>query len=246
MRESVESSAVCLADGLDDVSKRCADEVLVFLAGAGARAMTDQSLLTVLGVSAVEAEVGLSLTQGLVHVAEAPELAFEVAPLLTTRVLAALELTRRLSERRQARPKLMTPQAIARWAREALFQHRREEVWVVSLNARNAVLRRDCVGIGGVDHCVVDPREVLAPAVACRATAVVLVHSHPSGDPEPSTSDVALTRRLRDAARTLQIALLDHVVVADRSYVSMLERGLLESGRRHRHPVQSKVNDEDD
>jgi DNA repair protein RadC len=71
----------------------------------------------------------------------------------------------------------------------------------------------------------VDPREVFAAAIAARATAIVFAHNHPSGDPEPSTDDVALTRRLFDGAQLLGIHILDHVVVGDSAFASLLERG---------------------
>jgi DNA repair protein RadC len=100
-------------------------------------------------------------------------------------------------------------------------------VHVLCLNSRNVLLRQVRVAEGSVDQCHVDPREALAPAIACRATGIVLVHNHPSGDPEPSVNDVALTRQLREAGRLLCIRLLDHLVIGDRGYVSMLSRGLL-------------------
>jgi DNA repair protein RadC len=87
-------------------------------------------------------------------------------------------------------------------------------------------VREACVAKGSTSHCQVDPREVFAPAVAARASAVVLVHNHPSGDPEPSQLDVTLTLQLRDAGRALCIRVLDHLVLGDRGYVSLAQRGL--------------------
>ena len=69
--------------------------------------------------------------------------------------------------------------------------------------------------MGSVDQCHVDPREALAPAIACRATGIVLLHNHPSGDPEPSVQDVALTRQLKEGARLLCLRLLDHLVIGE-------------------------------
>jgi DNA repair protein RadC len=142
--------------------------------------------------------------------------------------------------------RLQTIRAIAAWARTQLVQRRLEETWVLSLNTRNVLLRFDRVSTGGVDHCVIDAREALAPAVACRASGLVLLHTHPGGDPEPSAQDVAMTRKLKLAAQQLNITLLDHVVLADTGYLSMLEKGLLDSARGSavlRRPVLA---DEDD
>jgi DNA repair protein RadC len=76
-----------------------------------------------------------------------------------------------------------------------------------------------------MNSCPVDPREVFAAAIAARATAIVLVHNHPSGDPEPSAVDFALTAQLAEGGRILAIRVLDHVVIGDGSFVSLLERG---------------------
>jgi DNA repair protein RadC len=83
-----------------------------------------------------------------------------------------------------------------------------------------------------MNSCPVDPREVFAAALASRATAIVLAHNHPSGDPEPSIQDMGLTRQLIAASQLLNIKVLDHVVVGDGRYVSMMERGLLPDSER--------------
>jgi DNA repair protein RadC len=213
---------------------------------AGAFALSDLELLAVLGVANTEAELTPVLTHGLGLLIDAPELAFEVAPLLATRLFAAIELGRRVPLRRMERPRVFTPTGIARWARTQLFQHRVEEAWVVSLNSRNAVLRYDRVAQGGVSHCTIDPRDALAPAVACRAAAIVLVHSHPAGDPEPSVQDLALTRRIRAAAKLLNVVLVDHLVLTAEGHVSMLERGLLDHQAGAPLLVRQPFTDEED
>jgi DNA repair protein RadC len=83
------------------------------------------------------------------------------------------------------------------------------------------------VSIGTLTASLVHPREVFGPAIRARAAALVVVHNHPSGDPEPSPEDCALTERLKDGARLLGVDLLDHVVVARGGYVSFRERGAL-------------------
>lgn len=226
-------------------SPKPADEATTRLKRLGASALTDEELLELLGVSS-DGDVRLFLKHGLTHLVDAPELGFEVAPRLTARVLASVEIARRLAAVKLGRPKLFSPHAIAQWVRSQLVQTRREEMWVLAVNSRNAVLRADRVSLGGVDHCVVDPREALAPAVACRASAIVLLHTHPSGDPEPSTNDVALTARLKVAAEALNIRLLDHLVLADSCHVSMLERGLLEHVRGEALARRPAIANEDD
>jgi DNA repair protein RadC len=144
------------------------------------------------------------------------------------RVLAGVELGRRVVRGGDAgQPRLGSPQAIYDWARPRLAAGRREAFHVLCLNPRHLLLRHVRVAVGSADQCPVDPREALAPAVACRASSLVLVHNHPSGDPEPSAADLALTRQLKEGARLLCIRLVDHLVVTEAGYVSMSARGLL-------------------
>jgi len=81
--------------------------------------------------------------------------------------------------------------------------------------------------VGSLSASIVHPREVFGPAVVRRAAGVIVAHNHPSGDPEPSPEDIAVTRRLADAGTLLGIELLDHVVVAERGFVSLKARGHL-------------------
>lgn len=197
----------------------------------GAAALSTAELVAVLlGGDEVKRATAL-LEQGLkALLTAAPEALVEqhaLTPAETARVLAAGELARRLHQAPELRPRLQTPQAIYEWARRQLLGTRREEFHVLCLNSRNVLLRHVRVAEGSVDQCHVDPREALAPAVASRATGMVLVHNHPSGDPEPSVQDVALTRQLREGARLLCIRVLDHLVIGEGGYVSMLARGLL-------------------
>jgi DNA repair protein RadC len=98
---------------------------------------------------------------------------------------------------------------------------------VLCFNARNVLLLDARVAEGTINACLVDPREVFAAAITARATAIVLAHNHPSGDPEPSAQDLSLTRQLFEAGRLLGIKVLDHVVVGDGTYASLMERGEL-------------------
>ena len=109
-----------------------------------------------------------------------------------------------------------------------------EKFWVLCLNRKNRLLRRVEVTSGTATATLAHPREVFREAIRESAAAVVCAHNHPSGDPAPSAPDIALTRTLRDAAKSIDIALLDHVIVgraaadpAGRGYYSFREAGLL-------------------
>jgi len=109
----------------------------------------------------------------------------------------------------------------------AMARYRQEVFRVLLLDSKHRVLRKVMVCKGGLNAAVVHPREVFAPAIVARAASIVLVHNHPSGDPEPSSEDLRLTQRMADAGRLLGIEVLDHVIVAKGGYVSLKEHGHL-------------------
>ena len=109
-----------------------------------------------------------------------------------------------------------------------LLQHEASEVFaVLFLSTRHHVLAYHEVGRGTLDTVLVTPREVFKAAILANAAAVILCHSHPSGDPTPSPDDVALTGRLAAAGTLLGIEVLDHIIVGADAYVSLRERGCL-------------------
>src|SRR5665213_2559323 len=102
-----------------------------------------------------------------------------------------------------------------------------ERVRVLYLNAKNALIRDHLLSQGSVDEAAVYVREVIRGAVDNHATAMILVHNHPSGDPQPSRQDIQLTRAIVEAARPLRIAVHDHVIIGGSGYFSLRERGLM-------------------
>jgi DNA repair protein RadC len=104
---------------------------------------------------------------------------------------------------------------------------RKERFIAVLLDGKNRVLRDERVSEGSLTSSLVHPREVFAPAIRESASALVFVHNHPSGDPEPSPEDLEITRRLCAVGELVGIPVLDHVVIGDGAFVSFLDRGLL-------------------
>jgi DNA repair protein RadC len=102
-----------------------------------------------------------------------------------------------------------------------------ERVRVLYLNARNMLIRNEPLSEGSVDEAAVYVREVIRRALEYHATAMILAHNHPSGDPQPSQQDIRLTREIIDAARPLGIAVHDHVIVGARGEYSMRAMGLI-------------------
>jgi DNA repair protein RadC len=109
----------------------------------------------------------------------------------------------------------------------ALRDARKERFLAVLLDGKNRVLRDERISEGSLTSSLVHPREVFAPAIRESASALVFVHNHPSGDPEPSPEDVDVTRRLCAVGELIGIRVLDHVVIGDGAFVSFLDRGLI-------------------
>jgi DNA repair protein RadC len=103
----------------------------------------------------------------------------------------------------------------------------REHFLALLLNARHECVAVETVSIGSLNASIVHPREVFRPAVLAASASIIVVHNHPSGDPEPSEEDIAITRRLVQVGELLGIGVLDHIIIAARGVVSLRERGLL-------------------
>lgn len=102
-----------------------------------------------------------------------------------------------------------------------------EEFHALYLTRRNRVLRHVMISRGNDNCTVVDPRMVLRPAIELGATSVIVAHNHPSGDPEPSEQDRAVTTRLVQACRVVGVRLLDHIILAGKDFRSFADRGYL-------------------
>jgi DNA repair protein RadC len=145
-----------------------------------------------------------------------------------TRVLAALELGARLaSDGGSPTPELLSPAEAARYLLPRYSSRPVETFGLLALDARHRVRREAVVSVGCLTASLVHPREVFQEAVVSRAAALVLFHNHPSGDPEPSAEDLALTRRLAAAGTLMGIEVVDHLVLGAGRYVSLKERGVL-------------------
>ena len=122
---------------------------------------------------------------------------------------------------------LSSGQAVIDYCRAAAAGAPREQFRLLFLNRKNGVIADEVQQEGTVDHAPVYPREVVRRALEVGASALILVHNHPSGDPTPSPADIAMTRAIAAAAKTLDIALHDHIVIGDAGHVSFRAAGLL-------------------
>jgi DNA repair protein RadC len=118
------------------------------------------------------------------------------------------------------RPVLSSWSAVIDYCRTAMAFDDRERFRVLFLDKKNALIADEVQGTGTVDHTPVYPREVVRRALALQATALILVHNHPSGDPTPSRADIEMTRTIADVAKPLGVEVHDHVIVGRYGHAS--------------------------
>ena len=151
-----------------------------------------------------------------------------IGPAKAVAILAASELGKRRSEEAPAeRRQICSSEDIYAWFHPLMCDLHVEECWVMLLNQASKVIDARNVSRGGLASTQVDVRCILREALLKRATAFVLCHNHPSGNVRPSADDDRLTQAVSQAAKTMNIRLLDHVIVTDGSYYSYTDEGRL-------------------
>lgn len=212
----------------------------------GAAALSDTELLAMLLRSGTRGWDVLSLATRLIQ--EAGSLAgltrwqeddFRrhkgIGHIKALQLLAVMEVAKRVLRQQQGEaPLLNDAELVAGYLAPLAVGLSVEKLWVLSLNRRNHLIKCREVTSGTATTALAHPREVFRAAIRDGAAAVICAHNHPSGDPAPSAADVQVTRQLREASRTLDIALMDHVIVGrpaadplQRGYYSFREAGLV-------------------
>jgi DNA repair protein RadC len=144
-------------------------------------------------------------------------------------ILAAVELGRRTLVRgAEERPRLNSPRQLAGHLLPLYGAQPVEQFGIVMLDTKHRVIRTKVLSMGSLDTTVVHPREVFREAASAAAAAIVLFHNHPSGDPTPSTDDLVLTTRMVNAGDIMGIEVIDHLILADQRYYSLMEAGRLQ------------------
>ncbi len=162
--------------------------------------------------------------------ADPPELARAAGLGATT--ITDLKMLRRMSVRLARseacrRPVLSSWSALVAYVRSALAHEPREQFRTLFLDKKNMLLRDELRAEGTVDHAPVYPREVVRRALELSASALILVHNHPSGDPAPSRADIEMTRQIVDAARVFGLQVHDHLVIGRQGTTSFKQLGLI-------------------
>ncbi|MDR0823604.1 MAG: DNA repair protein RadC [Prevotella sp.] len=205
----------------------------------GVSALSDAELLGILIGSGNKAETAVELAQRILHSVsnnlntlgklEIKDLIKNfngIGEAKAITISAALELgRRRKSSEAVVQPQITSSESVYNIFHPVLADLKHEEVWVLLLNKANKVIKKLQVSKGGIAGTVVDVRVIMKEAIDSLASAMILCHNHPSGNPKPSGEDDTITRRLKEAGRIMDIHLLDHIIVCDHSYYSYIDKG---------------------
>lgn len=198
-------------------------ELLAILIGSGSKKESAVHLMQRL-LASVEHKIHHLHTKSMVHLTEWKG----IGPAKAVKIKAALEIAKRIREEEPLERKVCTnSQEVYRLFQPSLSFLPHEEFWVGYLNHRNQVILHCCMSKGGITSTTVDLRLIYKKALEIGATGLVLAHNHPSGNLEPSLADKQLTQRFVESAKTLDIRVLDHLIVSEKGYFSFADKNLL-------------------
>lgn len=209
-----------LANGIQHLSDA---ELLAILMGSGTRNTTAVDLARqILG------EVEYNLHElGRQSISDLQKIK-GIGPAKAIALLAAMELGRRRSGSLQVeKTAIKSSETVFNFFHPLLGDLEHEEFWLLMLNRANRVIGRFKVSQGGLSGTVIDTRIILKKALDNLASSIIVCHNHPSGNKQPSDADVKITEKLKKAAEILEIKLLDHIIIADKSYFSFADEGLI-------------------
>ncbi len=144
-------------------------------------------------------------------------------------LLAAFEISRRILSQSKwfNERKITSPQDVAEIFIPLLKDELKEQFILVCLNSANKIIFREIISVGNLNSSVVHPREVFKAAIDHRSASIILLHNHPSGNPEPSNEDISITKKMVEAGKILDIPVFDHIIIAGNSFTSFVERRLI-------------------
>jgi len=208
----------------------------------GPRAVTDQDLLAILLRTGIKGHSVLDISRDVLRLLPNENLYYlgetSISDLCTVRglgvdkavtVCAAIELGKRISRQRakQSSPDFSSPQAIADYVMEDMRVLPQEQFAAAYLSTKNQLISFQTLTVGTINASLAKSRDVFRYAIRYNAAAVILLHNHPSGEPEPSREDITVTQRISEAGRVMEIPVLDHIIIGDGTFVSLCERGYI-------------------
>lgn len=205
----------------------------------GAESLSNAELLAIIIKTGTKEQSAVSIAQNILKLNEQAEqenlrflqeIALEefmkikgIGKVKAIQLKAICELTKRIARPiNQKKPIIKTPKDVADMLIPELRYEKQEKVKVLILNSKNTVLKTYDVSLGGSNFAYIEPKDVLAEAIKMQAPKIILVHNHPSGDAKPSKGDYKVTDRIYEAAQLMGIQLLDHIIIGDGLYQSLL------------------------
>ena len=195
----------------------------------GAEHLTDAELLSIILRTGSKGESSLELAERILALNCPGEGILGLLHLSLPQLMSVGELSRRIWKKKQLERTIRfeEPEQVAAYYQEDLRHMEQEQFFLMMFNTRQMLIGERMMSKGTVNASLAGTREIFIEALRYQAVSLILVHNHPSGDPEPSKEDILLTERVRKAGELMGIRLLDHIVIGDSAYVSMKERGLL-------------------
>lgn len=205
----------------------------------GAESLSNAELLAIIIKTGTKEQSAVSIAQNILKLNEQAEqenlrflqeMALEefmkikgIGKVKAIQLKAVCELTKRIARPiNQKKPIIKTPKDVADMLIPELRYEKQEKVKVLILNSKNIVLKTYDVSLGGSNFAYIEPKDVLAEAIKMQAPKIILIHNHPSGDAKPSKGDYKVTDRIYEAAQLMGIQLLDHIIIGDGLYQSLL------------------------
>lgn len=144
-------------------------------------------------------------------------------------LIAAFEISRRADAQKKwfSNKKITSPSDVAEIFIPLLRDEVKEKFYVLCLNSANKIIKNELISVGNLNSSVVHAREVFKVAIENNSANIILLHNHPSGNPDPSREDILLTKRLIEAGKLLEIQVFDHIIIAGNNYTSLVEKRLV-------------------
>lgn len=151
-----------------------------------------------------------------------------IGPAKAIEIQASIELGKRLAiEEREKNGPILSSVDLAEQLILEMKDYEQEHFIVLYLNAKNEVIKKKTVFIGSLNQSVAHPREIFKIAVKTSTARMIIAHNHPSGNPSPSSQDIAFTERIAECGRLMGIDILDHLIIGENSYISLREEGII-------------------
>ncbi len=206
----------------------------------GAQSLTDAELIAILLRTGIKGssviEIGQQLIKKYINLAQ---LATQSAQSLqknlsigkdkSATLVAAFEISRRVESQDKwlSNKAIGSPADIADIFIPLMRDEVKEKFIVISLNSANKIIRYNIISVGNLTSSVVHPREVYKIAIENNSASIILMHNHPSGNPEPSGEDIQITKKLVEAGKIMDITVFDHIIISGNKYTSFVEKRII-------------------